>query len=283
MNFSVIGILIAEWAVCILVGYGFAHLFLPERWRRERLLLMPVFGAAGIILLSSYLNYAGAGMRTAAPLIFILGLVFSAGTHIFKVRRSPSRVDWSAAIFSNILGMLAAMAALTSVVLYNAWNPYNDSFTYVSIADYLLQKSFFTPADPGAYQPVLTQILLYQRFGLRMGSNFLLSFFTALFGLEYSFDVYLPTVALGLWLALPGFWFFCRRGLFLSFPAVRLAALFYALNFSVPVANALSGFMPQTWGMVFAYRCFPFCFVPQPVLNEGERLFRPGLWRVCFS
>ncbi len=251
MNFNVIGFFIAEWAVCTLIGYGLVNLFLPSRWSQERLLLMPVFGAGGIILLSSFLSYAGLGMRTGAPLIVVIGVGLSAAVCIFNWETKRSLSGWSAAIYVNILGFISGLAALASLLLYNAWDPYNDTFTYVSIADYLLDKSFFTPADPGAYHPVLTQMLLYQRFGLRMGSNFLLSFFAGIFGFEYSFDAYMPTLALGLWLAIPGFWFFCRRYLFLSIPAGSIAAVFYSLNFSIPIANALFGFMPQTWGMVF--------------------------------
>jgi|GEM_PF-6601450 len=253
MNFMVVGAFLVEWAVCCLVGYGIVCLLLPRRWDRERLLLTPVFGAGGIILLSSFLSYAGAGMRLAAPLVTALGGAVSAFVYISGYRDSRRISGWPAAVYSHLLGSLVGGAALVSVFLFNAWNPYNDAFTSVSIADYLLDRSFFTAADPGAHQPVLTQMLLYQRLGLRMGSNFLLSFFTGLLRREFSFDVYMPTLALGLWLAVPGFWVLCRRALFLSPRASVLAIAFYSLNFSVPIANALFGFMPQTWGMVFLF------------------------------
>ena len=277
MNFRVVGILIAEWAACCLVGYGLVCLLLPRRWHRERLLLMPVFGAGGIILLSSFMSYAGAGMRLATPIIFALGVAVSAAVYISNSRASRSFLGWPAAIYTNLIGFIAGVAALASVILYNAWNPYHDAFTYVSIADYLLDKSFFTPADPGAYKPVLSQMLLYQRLGLRMGSNFLLAFFAAFFRREFSFDVYMPTLALGLWLAIPGFWVSCKRGLFLSHLVRVLATAFYALNFSIPIANALSGFMSQTWGMVFLFPMLPLYLRSATHLDRKRMLISAGV------
>jgi hypothetical protein len=277
MNLKVLGVFIAEWAVCCLLGYGLVCLLLPRRWERERLLLMPVFGAGGIILISSFLSYAGAGMRYAAPLIVTSGGILSAIVYFSTPPSSRALSGGPAFIYTHLLGFIAGAGAMASVVLFNAWNPYNDAFTYISIADYLQDHSFLTPAEPGAHYPVLTQMLLYQRVGLRMGSNFLLSFFAGLFRREYSFDVYMPTLALGLWLAVPGFWVFCRRGLFLSSPASGLAALFYGLNFSVPIANALFGFMPQTWGMVFLFPMIPLYLRATTDLDRKKMLIPAGL------
>jgi hypothetical protein len=49
VNFKVLGAFFVEWAACCLVGYGLVCLLLPRRWDRERLLLISVFGAGGII------------------------------------------------------------------------------------------------------------------------------------------------------------------------------------------------------------------------------------------
>lgn len=112
MNIKFVGVLIAEWAVCCLVGYGLVCLLLPRRWQRERLLLMPVFGAGGIILLSSFMSYAGAGMRMAAPVVFVSGVVFSVLAYISNRRDSRSFLGWPAAVYANSLGLVVGVAAL---------------------------------------------------------------------------------------------------------------------------------------------------------------------------
>jgi hypothetical protein len=251
INLHVVLILVLAWLVCCATGYGAAQLLLPDHWHLERLLLTPVFGSAVIIFLSSMFSYAGLGMRTAALPIVGIGITLSIAVYFSKSRPAIHRRDRRILIFANLLGLAAGLSALGSVILYNAWNPYNDAFTYCSIADYLQHASYFKPADPDAYYPVLTQMLLYQRSGLRMGANFLLGFFTALFRNEYSFDTYMPVLALGLWMAVPSLWVLCRRALFMPIAATAISAVFYALHLGIPITNALRGFLPETWGIAF--------------------------------
>jgi hypothetical protein len=59
--------------------------------------------------------------------------------------------------------------------------------------------------------------------------------------------------------------------------ACRLASAFYALNFSVPVANALSGFMPQTWGMVFLFIFLPFFLRSTTHIERNRMLISAGV------
>ena len=251
MNLSVVLLLIGMWIICCGMGYGLVYLLLPRHWRLERVLLLPVFGSALVIFLSSVLSYAGVGMRTAAPLVICAGAAISIWVHFWKSYDVISASDWRIAAYTNLLGLSAGFVALSSIVFYAAWDPYTDAFTYCSIADYLQHASYFRPADPDAYYPVLTQMLFYQRSGLRMGSNFLLGFFTALFRKEYSFDTYMPVLALGLWIAVPGLWVLCRRVLFVPIAATAIATALYALHVGIPITNALWGFLPQTWGIAF--------------------------------
>src|SRR5262249_50640086 len=159
------------------------------------LVLAPILGAGVLILLSADLSYAGASMHRAAPIVLGGGLTLSlVGALVFRRRPRPT-VEWRDAAWIHLIGAVAGGSALLSVVLYRAWNPYTDAFTYISIADYLQGHSYFDPAIPGTMQPVLTQMALYQHYGFRMGSNFLLAFFTALFHAEYAFDLYLPVLA----------------------------------------------------------------------------------------
>jgi hypothetical protein len=204
------------------------------------------------VFLAALTSYAGAPMRPAAPLIVAAALGISAAGAILA-GRAPRRaaIDWHTAACVHGAGLVGGASTLLAVALYHAWNPYTDAFTYISIADYLQQHSYFTPAIPDATHPLLTQTWLYQHYGFRMGSNFALALLTGAFRREYAFDVYPTCLALGVCLGAPAMWTVCRRGLFMRSGVARLAAAIYALHLGVPIPNALSGFLPQAWGYAF--------------------------------
>jgi hypothetical protein len=240
------------WLLCSGVGYG-PCLLLPGRWRRDRLLMMPVAGAGLLILATSVASYAGLPMRSSAPLIAGGGLLVSAGSVWLAWRWPAPAVAWRSDAFVHAIGFTAACSLLVSLFLYRAWDPYSDAFTYMTIADYLQDHGAFAIADPGAHHPALTQVATYQHHGYRMGANFLLALFTALVRAPYAFDVYLPAVALAVWLGVPGFWLLCRRALAFRPTEARFATVLFGLHLGVPIPNALLGFMPQTFGLALVF------------------------------
>jgi len=272
--------LLLLWLLCATTGWGFASLLLPRSWNRERPLLAPVFGAGALVLLSGLCSYAGMAMRTAVPAVLVCAATASLACLIAsrKRKREVSQHRLRVDLFIHVVGFVGGATVLVSVLLYHAWNPYNDAFTHISIADFLQTHSFFAPAEPTGDHPLLTQIWLYRAMGARMGSTFFLSFAAALFRADFSFDLYLPVLALGLWLAVPGFFALCRRGLFMTTAASGMATTLYALHTGIPITNALSGFMPQTWGVAFL---FPFLALHARATSAGDRLRRiiaPGVF-----
>lgn len=264
--------LVVSWILCFAIGFGTALVLLPSNWPRERILLAPVLGAGVLVWLSGFLSYCGLSMRTAAPIICICGIATSAaGVWIAHRRHEFVFKSSGTAAYAHVLGLIGGSSALASIFLYHAWNPYTDAFTYISIADFLQNHSFLSPAIPGATHPVLTQVFIYQQGGYRMGSNFLLSFFAALFHADYSFDVYMPVLSLGLWLAVPGFWVFCRRALFMPALATVFATMIFALHTGIPITNAEWGFMPEAWGFVFM---LPFLALYMRAGNGCDRIRR---------
>jgi hypothetical protein len=251
---TALAVLIVSWLLCFAIGWGVAGYLLPQNWRRDRLLLAPVSGAAVLVLLTSLFSYAGMNLRQALAPVIITGLAASiAGAIVTRQTRTGGTSHWRLAHYIHGVGFLGASSALWSIWLYRAWNPYTDAFTYISIADFLQAHSFFTPAKPSPILPVLTQMAMYQELGFRMGANFLLAFVAALWRADYSFDVYIPVLALALWLAVPGFWVLCRRALFIPAATSTVASTLYALHTAVPLSNALWGFMPQAFGMAFLF------------------------------
>jgi hypothetical protein len=264
--------LLSSWLLCFVTGVGTVVFLLPLDWQKDILLMAPVMGAGVLVLLSSLYSYGGMPMITAAPFICATALALSVwGGIAARHRINYGQVHWKAPLFVHALGFIGSASAAASVLLYHAWNPYNDAFTYISIADFLQGHSFFTPAIPGINHPVLTQMSIYQHYGFRMGSNFLLAFFTCLFRQPFSFDLYIPVLSLGLWIAVPGFWVFCRRALFMSSTAAVFATLIYSLHTAIPISNALWGFMPETWGIAFM---LPLLALYLRLTSRGQRLRR---------
>lgn len=269
--------LLVLWLLCATTGWGFACLLLPRGWTRERALLAPVFGAGALVLLSGVSSYAGIAMRSAVPVVLACSAGASIACMLAARGRHTSQHRWRADLFVHAAGFVGGATVLLSVLLYHAWNPYSDAFTHISIADFLQTHSFFAPAEPTGDHPLLTQIWLYRGMGARMGSTFFLAFAAALFRADFSFDVYLPVLALGLWLAVPGFFVLCRRGLFMTTAASGVATTLYALHTGIPITNALAGFLPQTWGLVFL---FPLLALHVRATSAGDwlrRVIAPGV------
>jgi hypothetical protein len=257
------------WLISSVVGYGLACLILPRVFRADRLLLMPVVGVCYLVLASSLCSYAGLAMSTAAVPIVVVG-AGSSLAGVLSTRRAGADMfaGWRTALFAHGVSWIGAAAVLTGVALYQSWDPYNDTFAYISVADYLQSHPFFAHADVSAAQPVLTQIALYERTGLRMGATFLLALVTALFRAEFSFDLFLPVVAWGVAIAPPGLWVLCRRGLMLRRSEAGLATAIYALHTAIPITNALWGFLAETFGLALLF----------PLLAAYLRILGAGGW-----
>lgn len=273
-------LLLSLWVISAAIGLGATSLMLPRRAQRDRLLFAPVFGVGLISLLSGAASYAGWSMRSAVPLVGVaLALVAVAGA--VRFRAQGVRDEYRAAAWTHAVGFAAALSVLTGVLFLGVWDPYSDAFTYVAIADHLQTHAHFDPVDPGAYQPLLTQMAIYQQLGFRMGTNFLLAFVTAAFRMPYAFDMYIPVLALGVWIAVPGVWLLCRRVLLLSGRHSGLAALLYGLHVGVPISNALWGFLPQAFGMALMFPVIVLHVRATSRRQRGRALLSAGLlWGV---
>lgn len=221
-----------------------------NKFEQESVFILPaILGAAGIICISASLNYLGLPMRTVSLSIFgitVLGIWWI--RHELTRVRKISRAEFYAAICMVVTGL----AVMASYLIFNSFNPYNDTFTYICIADYLLDHGFLKPLDTAwGNQAVVSQVDLYQTYGFRMGAQFILSFFTALFNCHFSIEAYLPVVAFFAAFFTGSIWCFCRIGLALSAQTAFLATLFTSIHWAFPINAAANGFFPQTLGLAF--------------------------------
>jgi hypothetical protein len=151
------------------------------------------------------------------------------------------------------LSVVAFTANFASILLFDAYNPLNDTFTYLVHGQYLQQFAFSTPGVATGLHPALAQVTFYQRMHARMGSSFLLGWVQSMFGLHWSYLAYpavvcLPLIALSLSMA--GAVRFILRGAIWG-PFLVGVALPLSLNgYSFGV---VTGFLPQSFGIAYAF------------------------------
>ena len=121
--------LLVAWLICFAIGYGAIGLLLPRDWARDRAVLAPVIGAAVLALVSGWFSYAGLSMRTALPLVCMSTAACSAAGVIVARRRGLTRTRYRLPLYVQVVGGLGGASALTSLVMFHAWNIYTDAFT----------------------------------------------------------------------------------------------------------------------------------------------------------
>ena len=172
--------------------------------------------------------------------------------------------------------VIASFPFLGPLLLYGSFSNYNDTFIYICQAQWLQAHGFLEPARTNGGHPAWATVQLFQNTGLRMGSAFVLGWVQAIFGREWSYEVFPLVSALGvicgalgigatLLAACPGRWL-----------EAWLAALTAAVTVNGFAFGAANGFLPQTWGLAFAATAFGL-----RGLELGTRADRSGCapWR----
>src|SRR5690606_32085652 len=122
--------------------------------------------------------------------------------------------------------------------------------TYIAISDWLQSRPFSELIPAEQVTPTATQVALYQRLELRMGSSYLMALLQAMFRHSWGFETYALVSALGLTIS----------SLALGFPAAhalrRYSRLqrYFILTISASSLGGLAfaaafGFLPQLFGV----------------------------------
>ncbi|WP_410770723.1 hypothetical protein [Fontibacillus sp. BL9] len=244
--------------VVFISGFWLSVFLLGNKLRNYKFLFTFLLGTVWLILISSWVSYLGFSMKDSYLYILLVTVIIDIIALLSEIRNKRLR-EWIPGKYQIIVlfcGLISSLIILFPILYFKAFNPYTDGFTYISIADYLLNHSYFQPADPNPYYPWLTQMKLYQDAGYRMGAQFLLSFMTALFNREMSLEVYMPVTALSQFLLVVVMWLFCKEGIKISTKASLIAVFFTAIHLSIPINSALWGFYPQAFGVVLGAAVF---------------------------
>ena len=149
-----------------------------------------------------------------------------------------------------LICFLAGLLPLTIYLMFKAIFPYCDGYTYLCNADYLLANGYRTAVDKEAMvnHPWLSQMFIYQVNHFRIGSQMLLSWFTAIFRTGMSIEVYLPVLGAGVFLCgVAALGFGREENKFTDGERICIC-LFTAFNIPIIFWIAAYGFMPQLLG-----------------------------------
>jgi hypothetical protein len=228
---------------------------MPRRGGRgtpEHLALAALVGTGLSLLLFGLLSNLGLRGAAAGPsTVALLGLVTAvaarrgAGEAWDELRR-PVRCGPLAAI-----ALAGAIVSLMPLLVYRAFNPYNDTYTYLGAAEYIHLHPFPQPADPNPYMPLYGVARLHQKAHLRMGATYFLAFVRAILPVERAIAVFPGVAAWALALNVFAVFLLCRWAARLpsawALGAAAVAAIWpSSLHFA-----AAQGFLPQLFGTAF--------------------------------
>ncbi|MCZ8512557.1 hypothetical protein O9H85_09035 [Paenibacillus filicis] len=244
-------------------GIWLSYIFGKSIFKNNKLILAFLLGFLWLILFSSWSSYAGFSFVKSCYYLLGISCLLSLITLIIEYRNRTLH-NWLLTKHTAIvlfLSFLSGIIVLSPMLIFKAFNPYVDAFTYLSISDYLLTHSYFDPAQPDANSPWLTQMKMYQVMGYRMGAQFFLSFIASIYNRHFSLDVYVPVLAVGQFMLVLAIWLFNKYVLKLANAALIIIVIFTSFHIGIPIQNSLFGFFPQSYGMVVIMLVFTFMTV----------------------
>lgn len=265
---SCLFLLLALLSASAVVGHFLTQLLSPRVRPYASLAYCPLLGLAFSVLLASLVAWLGFGFKTWFCILLTAAVVALSAIRSF--REDPYNLLRRCA-GTSVFGIVVSTGILFSIARFEAFNPLNDAFTYLVHGQWLQEHPFREPAQMVGF-PAATQVKLYQALHARMGASFLLGWVQAVFGLKWSYIAFpavilLPLVAGAM--AISGACRFATRGgTALCFLAGAAAAT--TLNgFSF---GAATGFLPQTYGIAFAFGALTLFGIQLSTLNENSRV-----------
>ncbi|OAS20524.1 hypothetical protein [Paenibacillus oryzisoli] len=261
LNFDLGSLLLYTCSLTIIFfsGIWLSILLIPTVNHKYIIEFSFLLGICWLILSSSILSYIGLSVKQFAYYLLAFSVLISSFAIYFAYKRGiivKRLIPSKGQLVTYLIAFSSGIVILLPILLFNAFNAFIDGFTYVSIADYLQNFSYFEKADPNPYFPSLTQMSLYQHFGFRMGFQFILSFFTVLFNEHFSIALFMPVLAVGQFCLVITIYLFCRVGLKLPNLAAIIAVIFTAFHASIPITYSYLGFSPQAYGIFIALFLF---------------------------
>ena len=235
------------YVMLMIIGAPISYKILPDKYKKYFFEFSFILGTMISMLEASYASYLGYNMNQF-KYIFIVQILLSGIYFIYLLINKKIKFGKENMIISAIL-LIAGFIGTLPLILFNAYHPYEDGFTYIAIADYLLNYSYFDTAEIGSYHAVNSQMFLYQQNGLRMGAQFLLSLMTALFGRGYSFYYFMQVTSIGHMFTVTAIYLFSKVALNFKFKTSVVVAIISTFHVGIFVIVGYGGFLPQMYGI----------------------------------
>lgn len=249
---------IAYYALIIIFSFvlGFGYVLLSKREQENWFPKSFIYGTAILMVISYWVSYfCKKGFdKFAVPIVVVLfvGVIF-----VYVVRRRLLFEYIKKITKGDVLSFFICFAfsalPLLLVIIFGAQYPFCDGYTYVCNADYLMEHGYRVEINPEdtIMHPWLSQTLLYQVSHFRIGAQMLLAFFSSVFRVKFSLEVFLPMTSYGVFLWGMGAWNFVTKKITTNRYSRIFAIVFVTGNVPVVLWNAVYGFLPQTFGSAF--------------------------------
>jgi hypothetical protein len=242
----------------VMLGVSFAIgaliiVWLPSRMQpAARLFLAVPLGCALLALVATLLGWFGHGFGGWHCLIVTVLLT---GCGVWTGRRHLPGWGRELAPLS-AFALLGSFSILAPLMRFGAFCEYNDTFMYLTHAQWLQHHGFLGHAHTEGGHPAWSQIVYFRDTSMRMGASFLLGWMQSAFQLDWSYEVFPTLSALALLcgaLSIGG-------TVLAACPGARaeawLAALAVAATVNGFAFGAATGFFGQTWGLAFVTLAF---------------------------
>lgn len=235
--------------VIILFLYLFTVLLNSFLKKDSQIALAKGFVLSSAILIISFFYLCFIGFSVNQFVIeYVLALLI-----LFVIQIIRKKIKWI--IFSRqdipmlLIGIVGSLLYIIPVVITKRSDFYSDQWTYVSCADYWRENAYRVMANYDAFSGWLYGPALYYKEGLRMGSQLFLAFWSSFFRVELSLELFVPCVAVAMFLFSMAIWNYV-----IGFTKEKnnkvtiIILLFGTFNTTVISWSASQALMPQLYG-----------------------------------
>lgn len=232
--------------ICVAVGRRIVQLLPRVMKRTIGFYLAPILGLAALVIMATAYGWVlPFQFRYSLPLAMgLTGLAVG-----FEKYKQQLLRDWlQLCLFAGI----ASLPILAPIIRFGGYNPFTDIFTYLVHGQWLQTHAFSEKAIGSGFYPALSQLIVYQGPGSRMGGSFLLGYVQSLFRLEWSYYAYIPTVSLAFVTGCIALGAAIRQVIPERKTVILALSAMPCFLMNGFIYGAEWGFFPQTFGLAFA-------------------------------
>ena len=258
---------IVYYTIIALVGgiLGLPIMLLSKEKKKSWIPESFILGNAFVIIITFWMSSClSQGMNVWAR--FMLSILVLIALLVIVWKRKLLGSYFESTTKQDILSVIIAyMAGLLPLMIYIIWKaefPYCDGYTYICTSDYLMEHGYNVSIDiqEAVHHPWLSQMFIYQTYHFRIGAQMLLAFWSSVFGVEFSLELFLPICGLGIMLCGMATWIFVSNIKKCDNNEKIYAIIVFCFNIPIIQWCAMYGFLPQILGSAFCLAAIALIF-----------------------